>query len=84
MSVCVNEYKDDIEGGVQYYCDLLIEDFDGNKQKAFDYAEKHGCWEDIAFHIIGDPDYDNARAEVYHAIMEAAKKSFEVKLLGTY
>jgi hypothetical protein len=47
MSVCVNEYRDDIEGGVQYYCDLLIEDFKGNKQKAFDYAEKHGCWEDI-------------------------------------
>lgn len=84
MSVCVNEYRDDIDGGVQYYCDLLIEDFDGNKQKAFQYAEENGCWEDIAFHIIGDPDYSNARAEVYHAIMEAAKKSFEVKLLGTY
>jgi hypothetical protein len=51
---------------------------------AFQYAEENGCWEDIAFHIIGDPDYSDARAEVYHAIMEAAKKNFEVKLLGTY
>lgn len=82
--ICIAEYETDIEGGASYYCSLLIEDFDGDKQLAYEYAERHQTWEEVPSIIIGDPDENPARAELYFEVMEATKKLFQLKLLGTY
>ena len=82
--ICITEYETDIEGGADYICSLLIEDFDGDKKEAYQYAERTEIWEDIPYHIIGDPDDNPARAELYFVVMEATKKLFQLKLLGTY
>ena len=49
---CIAEYKDDLEGGVIYYCDLLLEDYDGDGQASYQYAESHATWEEIPEIII--------------------------------
>lgn len=82
--ICITEYETDIEGGADYFCSELIEDFDGDKKEAYAYAERNQMWEEVPFHIIGDPDDNPARAELYFAVMEATKKLFQLKLLGTY
>ena len=82
--ICITEYETDIEGGADYFCTLLIEDFDGDKKKAYEYAERNEMWEEVPSIIIGDPDDSAATAELYFAVMEATKKLFQLKLLGTY
>lgn len=81
--ICIKEYENDIKSGCRYYCGLLMEDF-GDKQKAFEYAKEHTVWEDVAHHIIYNPDQSNEHAELYFAITEAAKNIFKTTLLGTY
>jgi hypothetical protein len=82
--ICITEYETDIEGGADYYCSLLIEDFDGDKKKAYEYAERNGTWEIVPEIIIGDPDESPGRAELYFVVLEATKKQFRLKLLGDY
>ena len=81
---CIIEYKDEIESGAEYFCSNLLEDFNGDGKAAYEYAESHVTWEEIPEIIIGDPDENPAVAEVYFAVMEATKKLFQLKLLGTY
>ena len=81
---CIAEYKDDLEGGVEYYCDLLLEDYNGDGQAAYQYAESHATWEEIPEIIVGDPDENPARAELYHMVAEECKRLFQLRLLGTY
>jgi hypothetical protein len=82
--ICITEYETEIEGGADYFCSLLIEDFDGDKKKAYEYAESRQIWEEVPSIIIGDPDESVATAELYFAVMEATKKQFRLILLGTY
>ena len=82
--ICIAEYETDIEGGADYFCSLLLEDYDGDKQKAYKYAELNQMWEEVPSIIVGDPDESAATAELYFAVMEATKKQFQLKLLGTY
>ena len=82
--ICIAEYETDIEGGASYFCSLLIEDFDGDKKKAYEYAERNQSWEEVPSIIIGDPDDNPAMAELYFEVAEATKKLFQLKLLGTY
>ena len=81
---CIAEYKDDMEGGASYYCSLLLEDYNGDGKAAYAYAKRNTTWEEIPGIIIGDPDENPARAELYHMVAEATKKLFQLKLLGTY
>jgi len=81
---CITEYKEWIEGGVSYYCETLTEDFDGDKKKAYDYAKKHATWEEIPYHIVGNPDEDPKLAELYTAILKEAERQFSANLFGTY
>ena len=82
--ICITEYETDIEGGADYFCSLLIEDFDGDKKKAYEYAERNDTWEEVPEIIIGDPEDSPGRAELYFAVLEATKKQFQLKLLGKY
>jgi hypothetical protein len=82
--ICITEYETDIEGGASYFCSLLIEDFDGDKEKAYEYAERNQMWEEVPAIIIGDPDDSPAIAELYFAVLEATKELFRIKLRGTY
>jgi len=82
--ICITEYETDIEGGASYFCSLLIEDFDGDKKKAYNYAERNGTWEEVPGIIIGDPDETPGLAELYFAVLEATKKQFQFKLLDDY
>ena len=82
--ICITEYETDIEGGADYFCSLLIEDFDGDKKKAYEYAERNEIWEEVPSIIIGDPDDNPAIAELYFEVLEATKKLFQLKLRGTY
>ena len=67
-----------------YYCETLTEDFDGDKKKAYDYAKRHATWEDIPYHIVGDPDENPKLAELYAAVLAEAEKQFAATLLGTF
>ena len=82
--ICTAEYKTDIESGADYFCSVLIEDFDGDKKKAYEYAEHNDTWDEVPEIIIGDPDESPGRAELYFAVLEATKKQFRLNLLGTY
>ena len=82
--ICITEYETEIEGGADYFCSLLIEDFDGDKKKAYEYAERNEIWEEVPSIIIGDPDDNPAIAELYFEVLEATKKLFQLKLRGTY
>ena len=62
---CIAEYKDDMEGGVEYYCGLLLEDYDGDGQAAYQYAESHATWEEIPEIIVGDPEPCKSRVVSY-------------------
>jgi len=81
---CIAEYREEMEGGANYFCSLLLEDHNGDGQAAYRYAEKHASWEEIPEIIIGDPDEDPARAELYHMVANECKRLFQLRLLGTY
>tara|TARA_Y100001938_G_C7947816_1_gene357658 strand:- start:405 stop:662 length:258 start_codon:yes stop_codon:yes gene_type:complete len=81
---CIAEYKYEIESGAEYFCSNLLEEFNGDRKAAYQYAKSNVTWEEIPEIIIGDPDENPAIAELYHLVAEECQKLFQLKLLGTY
>ena len=79
--MCIVEYMDDIESASDMLCEMLRDDLG---DKAWSYAQRNTMWDSVADWIIGDPDQDTTRAELYHDVAEAAEKYFRTTLLGTY
>jgi len=79
----IAKYKDDIESATDFMCEQLLEDYD--KKTAFDYVIKWNYDADVAEWLVGDPDVVGGdSAEIYHAVADAAKQIFKIKLLGVY
>jgi hypothetical protein len=81
--ISIIEYKEDIVSLTDMLCEQLLEDYDN--ETAFDYVIEWNYDADVAEWIIGDPDdVCGDSSELYHAVADAAKQLFKIKLLGVY
>ena len=76
MTICIEEYANDIKSAVSHIA---------KHPASFDEVVSEGYDEQVAEWIIGDPLEANDEAvEIYYAIRDAAKSEFKVQLLGVY